>query len=154
MERRNLWEFNSLGILIPTSLPIPATDDQLLAIYSFSMELAYIGKASSNRWSQDQLTRLNMSEWQQQVTKYLTYGDYLLMYRIPPYTTSIQLYSMGIISVPLILQPILITPKGQGILIFVITLHEKHFPMESFACNTAGLMIWLPTYSPNFYQLG
>jgi hypothetical protein len=30
----------------------------------------------------DQLTRLNMLERQQQATRYLTYGNYLLTYRI------------------------------------------------------------------------
>ena len=153
MKWRNLWGFNSLGILIPTSLPILATDDQLLATYSFLMELVYIGKASDNLWSAGPLMRPNMSEWQQRVMRYPIYENYWLTYRIPPFTTLIQLYSMGIIWVPLILQPILTTPKGHGILIYGITSHAKHLQMGSFAYNIAALTIWLPTYSPNLYRL-
>jgi len=82
-----------------------------------------------------------MSEWQR-----------------PPFTTSIQLYSMGIIWVPWVLQPILTTLKGHGILISAITSYAKHLLMESFAYNIAALTIWLPTYSPteassNLYRL-
>src|SRR5467141_4013115 len=143
MKWGNLWGFNFLGILTPTSLPIPETDDQLLATYSCLMEIVYIGKASNNLWSPGTLTRPNMSEWQLRVM-----GNYSLTYRIPPFTTSIQLYSMGIIWVPLVLQPILATLKGHGILISAITSHAKHLSMGSFAYNIAALTIWLPTYSP------
>ena len=47
------------------------------SILLFSKGLLYIGKANSNHWSPGQLMRPSMSEWQQQVMRYRTCGNYL-----------------------------------------------------------------------------
>src|SRR5882762_2385856 len=153
MEQKNRQTYNFLGIRIPISLPIPPIDGQLPAMLLFLTELLYIGKANSNHWSPGQLMRLSMSEWQQQVTRYRTCGNYLPTYRPLRFTLLTQLCSMEIIWEPLTLQPILTTLKGQGILIYVTILHEKPLPMEPFGCNTVAVMIWLPTFLQNLCQL-
>jgi hypothetical protein len=61
MEQRNRQTFDSLGIRILTSPPIPPIDDRPPGIHSSLTGLPYIGRASSNHWSPGQLTRLSMS---------------------------------------------------------------------------------------------